>query len=141
MRYGRLDRRVVLQRRTSALTSSGQPVDSWSDIATRWASVAQPRGGEQFGTPQIVATEQVEIQIRYSAATAGLNPGDRAIFPNTSTAPTAVYDIKAVHEIGRREGLRIIAERRPDIVIAATSIDAWGGSWASAWGGTWGPVA
>lgn len=119
MRYGRLDRRIVLQRRTSALTASGQPVDSWSDIATRWASVGPVRGGEQFGTPQIVATEQVEIQIRWSAATVGLNPGDRAIFPNSSTAPTAVYDIKAVHEIGRREGLRIIAERRPDVAATA----------------------
>lgn len=113
MRYGRLDRRVTLQRRTGALTASGQPFDAWNDIATRWASVGPVRGTEGYSTPQIVATEQVEIQIRYSAATADIHPGDRVIFPSGSGAPTAIYNILAVHEIGRREGHKIVAERLP----------------------------
>lgn len=116
MRAGRLDRRIVLQRRTGALTTSGQPFDAWTTIATRWASVAPLSGKEGYSTPQIVATQMVQIEIRYSATTADLHPGDRVVFPSSadpSSTPTARYNILAVHEIGRREGQRLICERLP----------------------------
>jgi SPP1 family predicted phage head-tail adaptor len=116
MRYGRLDRRIILQRRSSELTASGDPVDTWSDIATRWASVGPVRGAEQFAIPQITAKELVEIGIRHSAQTADLHPGDRVVFPSSAdpaATPIAVYDILAVHELGRHEGQKIVAERQP----------------------------
>jgi SPP1 family predicted phage head-tail adaptor len=116
MRAGRLDRRIILQRRSSDLTPSGEPVNTWSNIATRWASVGPVRGTEQFAIPQITAKELVEIGIRYSAQTADLHPGDRVVFPSSAdpaATPTAVYDILAVHEVGRREGQKIVAERQP----------------------------
>jgi head-tail adaptor len=116
MRYGRLDRRIILQRRSSELTVSGEPVNAWSNIATRWASVGPVRGTEQFAIPQITAKELVEIGIRYSAQTADLHPGDRVVFPSSAdpaAMPIAVYDILAVHEVGRREGQKIVAERQP----------------------------
>jgi SPP1 family predicted phage head-tail adaptor len=113
---GRLDRRIILQRRSSDLSASGDPVGTWSTIATRWASVVPVRGTEQFAIPQITSKEIVEIGIRYSAATADLHPGDRVVFPSSAdpaATPIVVYDILAVHELGRREGQKIIAERQP----------------------------
>ena len=140
MRYGRLDRRVTIQRRSSAVTSSGQPVDTWSAIASRWASVSPVRGSEGFSVPQVVAKEQVEIGIRWTSATADIHPGDRLVFPAGATGQTAVYDVLAVHEVGRREGHKIIAERRPDALIPDTTSDVWGGSWGSTWGNAWGTL-
>jgi SPP1 family predicted phage head-tail adaptor len=123
MRYGRLDRRITLQRRSGALTDSGQPVDTWTDLASRWASVVPASGREGYSTPQTVATQQVEMQIRYSAAVADLHPGDRIIHPSGSADAVAVYDIVAVHEIGRRDALKIIAERMP-VPIAFAAVTA-----------------
>jgi len=116
LKIGALDRRIVLQRRAGALTVSGQPFDVWNDIATRWASVAPLSGNERFSTPQLVAKEVVEILIRFSSATAGIHPGDRVVFPSSAdpeATPTAVYNILAVHEVGRREGQKLLAERLP----------------------------
>jgi head-tail adaptor len=116
MRYGTLDRRIVLQRHASTLTPSGQPFETWEAVATRWASVGPLTGAERFATPQLTAKEVVEIRLRWSAATADLHPGDRIVFPSGAdpdSTPTAVYDILAVHELGRREGHRVIAERQP----------------------------
>jgi head-tail adaptor len=113
---GRLDRRIKIQRRSRSLTASGQPTEIWLDIVARWASVGPVTGAERFSVPQLVAKEVVEVQIRYSPVTADLHPGDRVVFPSGAdpdAIPTAVYDILAVHEIGRREGQRIIAERSP----------------------------
>jgi SPP1 family predicted phage head-tail adaptor len=138
MRYGTLDRRVVLQRRASTLTPSGQPFEVWEALATRWASVGPLTGAERFATPQLTAKEVVEIHIRHSAATADVHPGDRIVLPSGAdpdSTPTAVYDILAVHEVGRREGHRIIAERQPvpdavyfdadaQVVITATGTPA-----------------
>lgn len=123
MRAGRLDRLITIQRKTSTASSSGEPQESWSDIVTRRpASLAPVRADERFAGPQIGATEQVEFRIRYSQDVADLSPLDRIIYPalsadspDESSTGNRRYDILAVHEIGRREGLQIIAFRRPDV--------------------------
>jgi SPP1 family predicted phage head-tail adaptor len=116
MQAGKLDRLISLQRKASTGSSSGQPVDTWTNlIARRWASVAPVRGDERFTAPQYAAKEQTEFRIRWSENVADLTPLDRIIYPAGSSDPTAVYDILAVHEIGRRDGLRIITFRRADV--------------------------
>ncbi len=83
------------------------------------------RGDERFANPEEVAGEQIEFRIRYSDDVATLNPKDRIIYPAVSEAEAgdpdhviperAIHDILAVHEINRREGLKIITNRRPDV--------------------------
>lgn len=78
-------------------------------------------GDERFGGEQYVAKEQTEFRVRYSSVIANLTPQDRIIEPalqadSPSSEERRIYDILAVHEIGRREGLRIIASRRPDVL-------------------------
>jgi head-tail adaptor len=119
MRAGRLDRRVAIQRKTVVLHDDGSAVETWSTIATRWASVNPVSAAERFSVPQIGATQETEFQVRYSEDIADLSPLDRLVYPIPTGSPevipdTSVFDIAAVHEIGRRDGLRIIAIRRND---------------------------
>lgn len=115
----RLDRRITIQRKTVNPSDSGEPVEIWSSLSDgRWATVSPLRGDERFNDAQYVAREQVELEIRWSQSVADLSPQDRIIFPaidQPAIPDTRVYDILAVHEIGRREGLRIIAVRRADL--------------------------
>jgi hypothetical protein len=75
--------------------------------------------------PEKVAYERVEFRVRYSADVAALSPLDRIIHPALTEAEAAdaghviparaIFDVLGVLEIGRREGLRIITERRADV--------------------------
>jgi SPP1 family predicted phage head-tail adaptor len=115
VKAGRLDRRIKIQRKTVTLSDSGQPVESWSTLAAVWAALMPVRGAEALSAPQTVAVQLSEFHIRWHNAVADLHPQDRIIHPVGSNDATAVYDIKEVHEIGRREGLKIIAVRRADV--------------------------
>lgn len=128
MRAGNLDSHITIQRNTPTLTTSGAPVASWANVGAlrRPADVMPVRGDERFGGDQFVAKEQIEFRVRYSTSIADLSPLDRVVYPaltteeiNDSPQPDVVerriHDILAVHEIGRREGFRIIAARRVDV--------------------------
>jgi head-tail adaptor len=127
MRAGRLDRLVTIQRRSLTLSDSGEPVETWTVIASRWpASVRPAAGSERFSVPVKVAEETVEFQIRWSSAVADLQPQDQVIYPALAEASPEdvpdtrnIYDILAAHEIGRREGVQIIAKRRADVSIGS----------------------
>jgi hypothetical protein len=78
-------------------------------------------GDEKTSAPQYVAKEQVEFRVRYSDDLSELSPMDRIIYPafeaNSPAVPETrrTYDIFEVLEIGRREGLKILAARRADV--------------------------
>lgn len=123
MRAGRLDRRITIQRKTLAQSTSGQEVELWNTlVARRWANVSPVSGDERFSAPQYAAKEQVVFSIRWSGEVADLSPLDRIIYPaiDTTVVPQPeiahrhIYDVVAVHEIGRREGLRVVTFRRAD---------------------------
>ena len=121
MRAGRLDRRITIQRKSEIQSASGQPVITWATLPTAqrlWASMTPASGDERFTDPQVAAKQQVEFKIRWSLFVADLSPLDRIVYPAINSgdtpAPTAIYDILAVHELERREGLSIIAFRRAD---------------------------
>lgn len=124
MRGGSLDRRITIQRKSVTYSGSGSPVETWAAIGPlrRAASMFPVRADERFSGPQIVGLEQIEFRIRYSADVAALQPQDRVIYPAIAEgspegepAVRDIHDILAVHELGRREGLRIITQRRADV--------------------------
>lgn len=116
MRAGTLDRKISIERRTDTRDDHGQPIPTWTRIGlTRWSSVAPVQGSESFVSDQFVARQQTEFVVRYSSDLASLSPLDRVIYPVTTTpADSEIYDIVAVHEIGRRQGLRIVTARRSE---------------------------
>lgn len=125
MRAGKLDRRITIQRKTTTLSASGEPVETWSVVGTtRMAAQMMPVRGEERLTapPQLVGQEQIEFRMRWHSAVAELTPLDRVIHPALDEASPLnepetrqIHDVLAVHEIGRREGLRIITQRRADV--------------------------
>lgn len=116
MRAGKLDRRIIIQRRTTSQSNSGEVIESWSTLSERPASIAPVEGDERFTGEQLVATEQVEIITRWAQVLADLSPLDRVVYPSTASpvGDSQTYDILQASEIGRREGIRIIAFRRPE---------------------------
>jgi SPP1 family predicted phage head-tail adaptor len=123
VRSGKLDQKVTIQQKSVTLADDGSAIETWSDLAAnRWAAVLPLGGDERFAIPEIGAQQQVEFQVRYSANVAGLTPQDRIVYPvPADTSPptpipdASIYDVAAIHEIGRRDGLRIIAIRRTDV--------------------------
>ena len=118
MKGGDLDRIVLVQRAVIDNSPSGEQTEAWLNIGfPRFASMASVSGIERFGSQQLEAKEQVEFRLRWAEDLADLAPNDRIIEPASvgSTNPPArsTYDIFAVLEIGRHEGLRVLATRRP----------------------------
>lgn len=125
MSAGKLDRKITILRKTDTPSSSGEPVEVWAPLVRRLSASMWPlKGSERFTEVGKIATDQMDIRIRYSSDVDDLTPLDRIIHPALVTdedpddAPArTVHEIIAVQEIGRREGLKIITERRPDIMI------------------------
>lgn len=132
MRAGRLDRMITIQRRSVTVSDAGGEIETWTTIVShRPAAIwTAQTGDETFNPrqPQLVAVEKVEWMIRYSADVASLSPLDRIVYPALSEIfedspedspeevpdDRTIYDILAVHEYGRHEGLRVTTVRRPD---------------------------
>jgi head-tail adaptor len=121
MRAGRLDRKISIQRKTVTLSASGAPEETWSSLATRWAYAQPASADERYSQPQLAAKQVTEFGVRWSQDIADLSPLDRIQYPIvTDTSPEtpipagSIYDVLEVHEIGRREGFKVIAVRRAD---------------------------
>src|SRR5262245_13685647 len=114
-----LDRRIDIERFSHIQDGTGQEVEAWSKIATRRPAAVKPlRGDERYAAAQFVARQQVEFTIRWAASVSDVSPTDRIIYPSATTPADVddpnVYDIMEVSELGRRDGLRILAARRAE---------------------------
>ena len=126
LQAGKLDRKITIQRRTVVISESGDVTEEWTNLYARYsASMWSFRASEAGGAPAITSFEQIEFRVRYSEALAELSPKDRIICPALTAAQRVdddyvvpernIYDIVGVLEINRREGFKIITNRRPDI--------------------------
>lgn len=98
---GILDRRITLQRFATAQDPTGDVIETWVDLAEVWAAV-EPLGGlERLQAAQLTASIDTRFTIRYRPdLTAALH---RIRYDGK------LYDIVAVIELGRREGLQLDA--------------------------------
>ena len=76
MRAGTLNARATIQRPTPGQDALGQPLTTWSDVATVWANIKHTSGIEQIKTNAELSTVKVSIQIRYRT---GLDAGMRVV--------------------------------------------------------------
>lgn len=98
MRAGSFDRRVTIQRKQLVPDSLGQQLGGWCDVATVWARLEVPTGGESFveGARQRSARQRATFTVRW-------NPD---VLPTMRLLhATQVYDIVDVAPDGRREYL------------------------------------
>lgn len=113
-----LDRFIAIETKSTTTDPVGEPVDTWTAIdARRPASYRPINGTERFISDQFVARQQAEFIIRWSVDVSMVSPLDRIIYPagNSPILNEDIYDIMDVQELGRQEGLRILAARRAEV--------------------------
>lgn len=101
MRAGRMDRLITLQVATETQDSFGATVQTWATLADVWAERVPVSGRENFVADQMANFSFVRFRIRHRT---DLTTKNRILDSGN------VYNIRAINEIGRKEGLDVVAE-------------------------------
>lgn len=110
MDAAKLDRRIRIERATMGRdTMNNLVATGWSTLTTVWASKEDVRDAERVAAQEVGAEITTRFRIRWSTRVADVNPKDRLVFAGR------IYQIVAVKEIGRRDGLEISATARIDL--------------------------
>lgn len=100
---GKMDRQITIQRAVHSQGDYGDPIVTYTDVATVWANVYSGGGREFTAARQINAEVTVQFQIRYMA---DLKRDMRIVYEGD------YYDIDRIAEVGRRDRLDIFAKAR-----------------------------
>jgi len=107
---GTLDRPIRFEHATETTSTSGEVSLVWATLADVWGSKEPLLGRELFAAQQAVAKVDTRFRVRYSSLVKDVNPDETYRI----VCDGKVYDITAVMETGRREGLEILAETRAE---------------------------
>ena len=89
-----LDRRIQLQQKSVGTSTIGNRTESWSTVATVWASIQVAAGREQFAAKQVEQVRTFDISIRWRS---GLTPYMRIYYVDVKNSNLARYfNIRAV---------------------------------------------
>jgi len=102
MDAGKLDRLVSIKARDAGQDAIGQPLTTWSLVATAWANIKYLSGLSALKAGADVSLTKTSIRIRYLA---GINHGMRI------ESLGEVFDIQAILPVGRNEYLDLVCER------------------------------
>lgn len=105
LNLGKMDRQIQLQQHGPSRSPLGDEIKTWTTLASMWAEVI-PVSGRQFMNAtleQPLSSKTTRFRIRYLAA--ARNDTKLRIVYDGQT-----YDVKHIAELGRREGLEIVAE-------------------------------
>ena len=103
---GRLDRRIEIQAPVRTENALGEPeTTGWSTVARPYAEFVPQRMGEAFEAAREVARRRAAFFIHWRM---GLSEEMRVVFDDGTGAKA--WDIRALDQIGYRQGWRIIAE-------------------------------
>jgi len=103
MQAGRLDRRLTILRRTLSRNSYGEQIESFDPLATVWAQKLDVTGREFFAAQKTLAENTTRFRIRWR--------DDLSVTDRISCGGHE-YDIKQLAELGRADGLEIVAVMR-----------------------------
>jgi head-tail adaptor len=110
---GKLDRRIRIERAGRVEDDGLGTVEGWSTLQEVSAQYLPQRGSEareQLGREgKLLAS----FRIRWWSGVANVGPKDRLRFPAADDGQ--VWDIQSATEIGRREGIEIIASARAGV--------------------------
>jgi SPP1 family predicted phage head-tail adaptor len=106
MKAGSLDRRVTLQAKTSGRDDFGADTESWAPLATVWAQKLDVTGRERLAGGQVQAEMDARFRVRWR--------GDVSAAATRLVYAGRTYDILAIAELGRREGLELSCRVRVD---------------------------
>jgi len=107
MRFSEFDRRITIRRSAAGRDAYGQPSQTMADVAVVWASVKfAGRPGESMQASQIFNEHDCVFFIRHPRTEFEVKASDEIIFDSND------FEILGVEEIGRKEGLRIFAQKK-----------------------------
>lgn len=111
---GPRNRRIKIERRTYTLDAFGGEVVTWVEVENGWWASSQPaKDSEVFRNSEATATITHRFQMLWSAtAWTQIDPTCRITFDGK------IYDIVAVKEIGRRDGIELSATARAEGSLA-----------------------
>jgi SPP1 family predicted phage head-tail adaptor len=109
MQSGAMDRRIRIDQAQEVRSESGEIVQTWLPLITTWAERKPLQGSELFQAQQIAAKVDTRYRVRYRS---DVTPGSDLRVVDLSDQRE--YDITAVLEIGRREGLELLASARAE---------------------------
>jgi SPP1 family predicted phage head-tail adaptor len=98
MNPGKLDRRIVIQKRVMTKDATGTRVETWADESSVWAQYVTNKGNETSTADAERETNSQQFRIRYRA----LNAIDYRIFYRSQ-----FYDIIGISEEGRQSFLLV----------------------------------
>lgn len=102
MPAGELDRRIVIQTVTEGEQSSyGEPERVVATLATVWASVRRPGGGQSYQSKQVDTVTELTFRIRYRTDISITTKHEIVYDGHT-------YDVVELNEIGRRQYLDLV---------------------------------
>jgi len=93
MRAGNLRHKLEIQENTPTRNAVGEEVDSWTTVATVWASIEPLSGVELLNAQQVAAETTVRIGLRYRS---GVTAAHRIKFG------ARIFDINVVSNVGER---------------------------------------
>jgi len=94
MRTGRLTQRVKCERQSKTQDAIGQPVDTWTELFSRRASIEPLSGRELLQASGEHSDTTVKIRMRWDSTVARIRPYDR--IKDESHSPVVVYDVTSV---------------------------------------------
>lgn len=103
---GGRDRLITLQDRAAGVDGLGNPNGAWQDTAKVWAKYTPVRGTEEFLKTQKYAETEATFGIIHRS---GINARTQILFDGKT------WDIVGVLEIGRREGLQLLAKAAANV--------------------------
>ena len=111
MRAGELNRRITIQKRVAGQDEAGQPLDSWEDVGSLWAGIANETGlgaiksSLQGNVPASIARYSFLVRFQ-SARELGIDAGMRVIHDGD------VFEVKGItRDFDDRDKAFIICEQ------------------------------
>lgn len=108
MEAGKLDRRVLLQRRGGATNAFGEEAETWLNLGSVWASRRDVSDAERMAAAELGGAVTTRFRVRFSALTSSIGPKDRL------RSEGRLYEVTGVKEIGRRELVEITTVARTE---------------------------
>lgn len=99
MEAGKLDRPIVVQRKTETVAASGAVIETWVNLLSVRAEVRDPTADEIAGGFGQAEAQSVWFVVRWNPSP--ITTGDRILYAGR------VYDVKEIVEIGRRKGWKL----------------------------------
>lgn len=104
LQAGKLDRKVTINRPTWTRDEGNERVPGEPDTTTRWASVRPAPGTERFQDAETAAAAPMRFVFRWE--------DDLVRVTDSITHDGRDYAVASVTEIGRREGIEVLATAR-----------------------------